>query len=222
MNKLLVVSAVAVLGLSSVAFAGKHHNHHHVNKAPCPCVKQASVVTCAASDAGWFIGLQSGLGLTNWKNAENSYVGGSDHNDDVHADNAFVGRIFTGYDFNKYFALEGGYSYFFNEAKFTPHGLYNIKTTAFDIYGKGTLPLVDKFDLYAKLGLDLLMTNINNAPNRQNVGIAFGAGVDYHFTPNVITNAEWSRMNGNARISSDRYQPNTDAFMVGVRYKFDA
>jgi len=215
MKKLLVVSAVAVLGLSSVAFAGKHH--HHVNKAPC--VTPIVPMVACNSDAGWFIGLQGGLGLTNWSNAENVWVG-EDLNSRVHSDNAFVGRIFAGYDLNKYFALEGGYSYFFNEANFKPVGFANIKTTAFDVYGKGKMPLIDKFDLYAKLGLDLLMTNIVNDSNRQNIGIAFGAGIDYKFAPNFIANAEWSRMNGNARINSERYQPGIDAFMIGLRYKF--
>jgi len=223
MKKLLVVSAVAVLGLTSAAFAGG-----------LPEEMPAAPVAASSNDTGIYLGLQGGWGLTNWKNAEN--ITDPDYGYGVlgvHKDNGVVGRVFAGYDINRYFAIEGGYSYFFNKVNFsyfdaaTTNGTTgDIKTMAFDLMGKGKLPVVDGFDLYAKLGMDCLMSRESgfasySSDNANNFNVAYGAGMDYSITPNVIANLEWLRLNGNARICSSKYQPNTDSFMVGLRYKFD-
>ena len=196
MKKLLVVSAIAALGLTSVAFAGG-----------LPEEMPAAPAAVASSDAGIYLGLQGGWGLTNWKNQYSN----------VSKDNGVVGRAFLGYDINRYFAIEGGYSYFFN--KVTINGGSNIKTQAADAYFKGKLPVVDNFDLYAKLGAGWLFVNGDNG-SRNNINVAFGAGADYYITPNVIANLEWTRIEGNAKVGNN-YIPYTDAFMVGLRYKFD-
>jgi len=214
MKKLLVISAIAALGLTSVAFAGG-----------LPEEMPAAPAAAVASDTGIYLGLAGGWGLTNWKNADgNGGVG------KVGSDNGFVGRVFAGYNINRYFAIEAGYSYFFNKVSTdanTSLGIDKIKTQAIDAYFKGSLPVVENFDLYAKLGAGYLMTqrnpNANNfrGGNNNNINVAFGAGADYSITPNVIANIEWTRIAGYAKYTSDKYIPNTDAFMVGLRYKFD-
>lgn len=213
MKKLLVVSAVAVLGLTSAAFAGG-----------LPEEMPAAPVAASTSDTGIYLGLQGGFGMTNWKNMENVSTDVLDLTS-VHKDNGVVGRVFAGYDINRYFAIEGGYSYFFNKANFNTKNAGttgNIKTMAFDLMGKGKLPVVDSFDLYAKLGVNYLMSRGDMfEANPNNFNVAYGAGADYCITPNVIANLEWLRLNGNAKINNDKYQPSTDAFMIGLRYKFD-
>lgn len=211
MKKLLVVSAVAVLGLTSAAFAGG-----------LPEEMPAAPVAASSCDTGLYLGLQGGFGMTNWVNAENIMFGQK-----VHKDNGLVGRVFAGYDINRYFAVEGGYSYFFNKANFTVGKITtgDIKTMAFDLMGKGKLPVVESFDLYAKLGMNYLMSRMSSFANKpssntNNFNVAFGAGADYYITSNVIVNLEWLRLNGKARLNKD-YQPSTDSFMVGLRYRFD-
>lgn len=208
MKNLLVVSAIAALGLSSAAFAGGLPEE-------MPAAPSAS-----SSDTGVYVGINGGWGFTNWRNVQSVYG-------HVTKDNGVVGRAFFGYNINRYFALEAGYSYFANKVKITGYP-NEIKTNAFDLYGKGSLPLVDSVDLYAKLGAGYLMSN--NAPiasnttqqNNKGINVAFGAGIDYSITPNVIANAEWSRINGYPTVAlNNNYQPNTDAFLIGVRYKFD-
>lgn len=210
MKKLLVVSAVAVLGLTSVAFAGG-----------LPEEMPAAPVA-VASDTGIYLGLSGGFGMTNWKNMDG--VTGN-----VSNDNGFVGRAFLGYNINRYFAIEAGYSYFFNQVSTvlnTTLGIGKIKTQAVDAFFKGNLPVVDNFDLYAKLGAGWLFTqnnpwaNSGSGGNSNNINVAFGAGADYYITPNVIANIEWMRIEGNANINTN-YIPYTDEFMIGLRYKFD-
>lgn len=217
MKKLLVVSAVAVLGLSS-AFAGG-----------LPEEMPVAPVAAVSNDTGVYLGLQGGFGMTHWKNLENTMEGKLKS---VHKDNGIVSRVFAGYDINRYFAIESGYSYFFNKVNFDAVNKAgkvvktgDTKTMAFDLMGKGKLPVVDSFDLYAKLGVNYLMTRTNKtddkaSKNTNNFNLAYGVGADYSITPNIIANVEWLRLNGNAKLN-DKYQPNVDAFLIGLRYKFD-
>ena len=236
MNKLLVVSAIAALGLSSVAFAGGLPE------------EMPTAPAAVSSDAGFYLGIAGGYGMTNWKNLEGLAVNGTKLYS-ISKDNGAVGRAFLGYDLNRYFAVEFGYSYFFNKPTMdlasgvtngpfgiTASGTKFIKNTqAFDLMGKIKAPVVDNFDLYAKLGVNYLISNLDNvtisgnSSSIRNLNVAFGAGADYYITPNIIANIEWLRFNGKAKFDFNTvtggqavdYQPNTDAFMVGLRYKFD-
>lgn len=206
MKKLLVVSAIAALGLTSVAFAGG-----------LPEEMPAAPAAIASSDIGIYLGLQGGWERTNYKDLDTISNMLAQANVDIAKDNGAVGRAFLGYDINRYFAVEAGYSYFFNKVTFNNED--NIKTQAADLYFKGKLPVVDNFDLYAKLGAGWLFAKGDDV-NRDNINVAFGAGADYYITPNVIANVEWTRIAGYSKFGKD-YIPNTDAFMVGLRYKFD-
>ena len=217
MKKLLVVSAIAALGLTSVAFAGG-------------LPEEMPAAPAAASDAGVYVGIEGGYGLTNWRNIENNVSPPYS----VIKDKGFVGRAFVGYDINKYFALETGFTYFFNKTEIIKKNVAltsGIITQVVDLYGKIKAPVVDSFDLYAKLGACYLMSNIenpigtlaasyNNEGNVKNFNVAFGAGADYSITPNIIANVEWPRNSGHLN-GDNNYQTNTDAFMLGLRYKFD-
>lgn len=200
MKKLLAVSAIAALGFSSVGFAGGLPEEMPVAPA------------AISSDAGVYFGLAGGLGMTNMKNLDKDYT--------VNKDNGFIGRAFLGYDINRNFAVEAGYSYFFNKAEVV--GLAkDIKTMAADLMLKIKAPVVDSFDLYGKVGGNWLRTKADGIDARNNFNVAFGAGADYSITPNIIANVEWLRFNGKAKVNIDKYQPSTDAFLVGLRYKFD-
>lgn len=223
MKKLLVVSAVAVLGLTSAAFAGG-----------LPEEMPAAPVAASVNDSGIYLGLNAGYGLTHLNDLANSSIEGV-NTTGVHKDNGLVGRVFAGYDINRYFAVEGGYSYFFNKANLdfvtTTQGHHNriktvsgnsgdIKTMAFDLMGKIKAPVCDSFDLYAKLGGSYLMSRIDGLGNNNNFNLAYGAGADYSITPDVIVSLDWLRLNGSAKLNGN-YQPNADLLMVGLRYKFD-
>lgn len=220
MKKLLVISAIAALGLSSVAFAGGFG--------------EEMPATPAATDAGFYLGVEGGWGLTNWKDTGNAW--GYAPQLAVDKDNGFVARGFLGYDFTRYFAIEAGYTYFFNKPNVSDStGTYatsSIKTSSIDLLGKIKAPIVDNFDLFAKLGGSYLMSRSDAGTivsgNVNNFCLAFGAGADYYITPNVIANLEWLRFTGHSKFDTDTsnvdrssYQPATDAFMIGLRYKFD-
>jgi OmpA-OmpF porin, OOP family len=206
MKKSLVISAVAVLGLTSVAFAGG-------------IPEEMPAAPSAASEQGVYVGISGGYGMTNWKNVENNYF--NNHAvSKVDKDNGFVGRAFLGYDIDKHFAIEAGYSYFFNKAKLTSTKTVEVKAQSIDLFGKVKGPVTDEFNLYAKVGAAYIMSKIVDGDSHNHIGPAFGVGAEYSVTSNIIVSAEWLRNIGSPKIDKD-YQPSTDAFLAGVRYRFD-
>ncbi len=205
MKKLLVISTVAALGLSTAVLAGG-------------LPETMPLAPTSSSDMSVYLGLQGGYGMTNWENQEVDKA-------KVSKDDAFVGRIFVGADLNRYFAAEFGYAWFFNKPTLKDAENKEIAkykhTMALDLMGKIKAPVVDGFDLYGKVGISYLMSRgDNNTSNLNSFNVAFGAGADYYITPNIVANVEWLRYNGSAKHDAD-YQPHTDAFLLGLRYKFD-
>src|SRR3990170_1460750 len=139
MKKLLVVSAIAALGLTSVALAGG-----------LPEEMPMAPAAVSSSDTGFYLGLSGGYGMTNWKNLEGIKTAGVQEFS-VSKDNGAVGRAFLGYDLSRYFAVEFGYSYFFNKTKLAGHGSDGVagstteysfvkSTQSFDLMGKIKAP----------------------------------------------------------------------------------
>lgn len=221
-SKLSVVSAIAALSLTSLTYAGGLPD----NTSPTPIA--------TGSNSGLYLGLEGGLGVTNWKNLTISatpIIYTCKH------DNGIVGRVFVGYDINKYLAAEFGYTHFGNTVTFTTDAndgdFFDVKTQALDLLGKIKAPLTDTFNLYAKIGINYLsskITNINNMPllyflpvsekTNKTLSVTYGIGAEYAITSNIIANAEWLYYRGSAQMDSN-FQPYTDTYMVGLRYKFD-
>ena len=226
MKKLLAVSAIAALGFGTLAQAGGFPDE----------MTMAAPMAYGSSDQGIYVGLSGGYGMTNWK--QEDVIHKSSNHD------GFVGRLFLGYDLNQYFAIEAGYTYFFNRPTFKIIAT-NVQTNkikrihVIDLVGKIKAPLTDEVNLYAKLGANYLMTTFDradgtsqtypsgNKSNHYALNITYGAGLDYAITPNIYANIEWMRFNGrstNVAVTTgvfDKYQPYHDIFMIGIRYKFD-
>lgn len=97
----------------------------------------------------------------------------------------WTGNINAGYNFNKNFALEGGYNIFSGSQ-------FGATTTAsiFDVAAKGTIPLNDVFSLYGRAGLGFGVNGWSGTSNTSNcvlcqnnsstymLGLA-GAGVSF-------------------------------------------
>lgn len=232
MKKFLAVSAAAVFGLiSTIAFADSLAEMVSATSiasaGPAAAVSPASL----SANTGIRLGVEGGLGFTHWKHLGNMW--GDVGTLRVDKDRGFVGRIFIGYDINRYFAVETGYSYFFNKVymndDYPVDGSSTVRTQAIDLLGKGKLPVVDNFDLYAKVGAVCLISNISpnffNSGTNTSINAAFGAGADYYISPNIIANIEWLHNMGYSKTNQDqyyntKYQPDTDAVMIGLSYKF--
>lgn len=201
MKRKLFVGVIA-LGLSSLALAS------------------GDTFTPPAFMPGVYIGAQGGYALTGWNNVDASNPFGK-----VSGSNAAGARAYLGYDASEYFAIEAGYTQFFNDTKIgiTNNNTYNPKyDLAVDLVGKlKTGHIVDNFGLYAKAGVDYMYVNEGlDGKKHDAVNVVYGAGAYYDITQNFTADLSWTRYNGNPAWSNN-YIPYADLFALGVSYKFN-
>lgn len=217
-KKNIAISAVlGVASLGLVAPALANYNDGYV-QAPVPI---ATASPYATSDAGFVIGLEGGYADTHWDNLESNAVSVSG--------TGFAGRAFLGYDFNQYFGVETGYIYLptaeFRGKDGTPFAnmAEDINNYAFDLLGKISIPVTSGLKLYAKAGVGYLHsgTALFNDDSTSHVGPAFGVGAGYEVVPNLTINLSWMRYSGDGKLNGNgNYQPNPDAVLLGLSYKF--
>lgn len=130
-------------------------------------------------------------------------------------------KLNLGYQFNKYFAIEAGYT---NLGKFNVNytGVgaaagdtenLNYKIDAWTVAGVGILPVTDQFSVFGKLGVAATKTKANEIINLVSVGdvdtisdsksrttVLYGVGVKYDFTKNIAVRAEYENF---AKVGDD-------------------
>lgn len=211
LKKSLLLSTVGItaLGLSSAIFAANLNN----------------------SNQDVYVGIQGGYGDTHWSDVNGSVVfmdpitGQLSTHSISFKDTGVAGRVFAGYDFNQFLALETGYTYFPKTKvnidstqvdKFTTYGL--------DAVGKITVPVVDNFGLYAKAGPGYLHTS-SDTPGvsaTDNAVLVYGFGANYQFNQHLVADVSFTRFNGNHKANDlNKYQPDADLYAVGLAYKFN-
>lgn len=188
---------------------------------------------------GFYIGLQAGYGMTRWTNIEQT-VGDNTFGakTDVTGSNAFAGRAYIGYDFHPNFAIEAGYTQFFNDTKinntitmaianFVPQSVTSTDNPkydyVFDLVGKAKAHIIGNFGLYGKLGIDYMRIKIDTpsgSPDRRSsFNAVYGLGAYYDFTQHFTADISATRYNGDDKIGKD-YIPTHDLFALGVSWKF--
>jgi OOP family OmpA-OmpF porin len=144
------------------------------------------------------------------------------------------GRVFAGYNFNKYFGVEGAYTHFAsskNTISVTSVG--NVKLTnslvAASIVGKAYLPVEQNVNLYALGGLARVSSTLEGKSTFTNAGKTvtrkyrpvYGVGVSYDVNSQVTTSLEFSRIEGSGNLkTSEKAIPNADLISFNVSYNF--
>jgi OOP family OmpA-OmpF porin len=142
-------------------------------------------------------------------------------------------KIYGGYQFNKNFAVEGGY---FNLGKFgytattVPAGTLNgnIKLRGLNLDLVGILPITEKFSAFARAGLHHseardsfsgtgLVRVSNPNPSKRDTNYKFGLGVQYAFTEALAMRAEVERYRINDAVGN---KGDIDLVSVGLLYRF--
>lgn len=143
------------------------------------------------------------------------------------------GKVFGGYQFNRNFALEGGY---FDLGKFKfsadtiPPGTLsgNMKVTGVNLDLVATLPITEKFAALGRIGANYAKTKdsfsrtgagalVNANPSDRELNHKFGLGLQYKFTEFFGVRAEAERYRVGNGISG---KANVDLFSVGLVYLF--
>lgn len=127
-------------------------------------------------------------------------------------------KVFGGYQFNRHFALEGGY---FNLGKFgftsmtTPAGTLDgqIKLQGVNLDLVGTLPITERLSAIARVGGQYAnardrfagsgaVTVINTNPRKSELNYKVGAGLQYAFSPSFIVRGEGERYRINDAVGN--------------------
>jgi opacity protein-like surface antigen len=213
---------------------------------------------CLATANGPYLGLQLGWGMLNQgefiarhfdqvvsKTFPDTSVGNV-----TFSDTGRGGRIFFGYQFNPYLSAEIGYYRFsrltFDAALDTnitvlkqygiklPFGVstdVNVRTDAFDLVGKASWPVTQKFSVYGKLGLAALNSegkavvtiktsyidvSVIADPSVSIIYPTFGLGMSYDITSHVSGDLSWNRIQ---KINPCPY-PSIDFVAVALMYHF--
>jgi OOP family OmpA-OmpF porin len=172
----------------------------------------------AAADAGWYVGGSIGQSKTDC-----SAPPGFSCDD---KDTAY--KIFGGYQINRNFAAEAGYT---DLGKLTASGggvNVEAKAKAWDLVGVGAFPLSDQFSIYGKLGLysgevKVSSNIVGGSGKKTTTDLTYGAGVQYNFTRNLGLRGEWQRY-GSAKTpdtaATSEEKNDIDVLSLGVVYKF--
>ncbi|MCD6055748.1 MAG: hypothetical protein K0R12_710 [Gammaproteobacteria bacterium] len=148
----------------------------------------------------------------------------------------------AGYQFNQQLGLEAGITSYAPQdvemKEFIGHGGGGSTTLAeastnraymYDVAGKLTFPLSNKFDVFAKAGPAMMSRSLSYTSNSASVdykeravGVAYGVGMDYNFTQHIALTAQ---ANGASPIfqSSSESEPNMPSvFLIstGLKYTF--
>lgn len=141
-------------------------------------------------------------------------------------------KLFGGYQFNKNFALEGGY---FNLGKFdyslsTPNGSLdgNIKVKGLNLDAVAILPITEDFSAFARIGANYAQAKdafgttgsismSDNSPKKNDLNYKFGAGLQYAVTDSLALRLEAERYRINDAVGNDG---DIDLFSIGLMYKF--
>lgn len=211
------ISSLAMFCVATSAL-GAYDDYYSYTQAPVPVATPASY---GLTDSGFVIGVGGGYANTHWDNI--NFNGFSVSPD------GFAAQVFVGYDFNKYFGLQGGYAYL-PKATSDAYG-FQATNYALDLLAKLSVPVTSGFSIYALAGGSYLNSNVSvnsslysygDSGNRSHFGPAFGVGAAYEIVPNFAIGVDWMRYSGQGKIDSSNYQPSPDAVFFNLSYKFPA
>lgn len=138
------------------------------------------------------------------------YAGASIGSADLGPDSDTALKIFGGYQINRSFAVEFGYSDFGDVTV----GNRSANASAWELIGLGKFPLGNQFYVYGLAGLTKIKTETTVSGLRvsdDSTELTFGFGLQYDFTPQVGARLQWQRYDASNEV---------DVASVGVLYKF--
>ena len=189
-----------------------------------------------ADDLGWYVGGNVGQSKATIDDARitRSLLGSGFTTNSMTDDNRDTGyKVFAGYLFNKYFAVEGGYfdlGTFGFTSTTTPAGTLhgNTKVDGVNLDLVGFLPITEKFSAFGRIGAIYsdakdsftgtgLVTVLNPNPSKGDANYKAGLGLQYAFNESLGMRLEAERYRINDAVGN---RGDIDLVSVGLVYRF--
>jgi len=188
--KKLALSLVAVAAMSTTVYAGG-------DVAP---------VVPMVDDSGFYAGL--GYSYMSLRDDEGGELTGN-------------GVLFlAGYQFNRYFAVEGRYATTVGDLSVDGGGDLDAELSNIGIYLK-PMYTMDKLTLYALLGYgEITLQPPGGAPEGSESGFQWGLGASYAVTEDISVNVDYMQYYNGTGFAGDPGDYTADAFSVSLTYRF--
>ncbi len=149
-------------------------------------------------------------------------------------DSGFAYNVYMGYNYH-YFSIEGGYielpvtTFLITQADGT-QSQGELDEYALDFLLKGAVPLGHRAAIYAKAGMGYISStpkggyfnsNGQQPLSQSHIGPAFGLGLNFAITCDLIIDVNWLRLSGQGQAFNGDYNyiPQTDVYLGGLVYK---
>ena len=191
------------------------------------------VAACAAGSVfaqqGLYVGGSLGQSMTSFDSEFSS--GGTSYSQEK-TKMAYKG--FVGYSINQYLAVEGGYANFGKpKAKVSGTGWSGENSqeeSAWFAAAKGTLPINEQFNLFAKLGVTYNKVtskwnamNDSNSTSKSRAEMLYGVGAEYNLTKQVGIRLEYEdfgKFGDQFTNDGGTGRTKTSMWSLGAAYKF--
>jgi OOP family OmpA-OmpF porin len=190
---------IAVLGVSAAAFA---------------------LPAAAQGMSAVYIG--GGLGQSKFKGACDGVSGTGVSCDDK--DTSF--KIFGGYQLNRNFAGELGYTDLGKAKASGPGGSTELSATAWELSAVGLFPVMDALSIFGRLGGywgEGKLSGSGASGSKTTTNLTFGLGLQYDFTKNLGVRGEWQRYS-KVKVKDDASgtedSGDIDVLGISVLYRF--
>ena len=146
-------------------------------------------------------------------------------------------RLFGGYQLHKYIAVEGAYvdlGRFGFRTDVTPRGSLTGSTRidGFELSALGTLPIGDRFGLFARVGAVAAQTKTSytgggsietliggDTQKKRSTELVYGAGAMFNINKNLSVRGEWSRYDKLGNVLTGG-RTNANLYSLGIVYRF--
>ena len=146
-------------------------------------------------------------------------------------------RLFGGYQLHKYIAVEGAYvdlGRFGFRTDVTPRGSLTGSTRidGFELSALGTLPIGDRFGLFARVGAVAAQTKTSytgggsietliggDTQKKRSTELVYGAGAMFNINQNLSVRGEWSRYDKLGNVLTGG-RTNANLYSLGIVYRF--
>ncbi|MBY0545006.1 MAG: outer membrane beta-barrel protein [Gammaproteobacteria bacterium] len=193
----------------------------------------ASTSVFATAKNGLYLGLQMGESKANYSDNSsglNSFFSQPTLPNASIDENSFAGRLYMGYQWNKFIAAELGYNYLGNVQFNNIFGISgadaDLRQQAADLSAKVMLPITKQFNVFALGGGAYVWAKAwNTSTTADTMGVevgssqgtftpVYGLGADYDFNEHWGVDVSWRRFIANGDLEQ------TDLAMAGVAVHF--